>query len=165
MAEINNDKLIDAKFNEDNKPITSKMLNEEDLSEKMPLELTTPTPYDQRDTYYTQILANYNTEYKERRKQIKSMRNIMFWIMLSILSLVVVASLVMFFIIICKSNNSSIDIVAVISVAVSFISTILTIPIIIAKSLFPEKEDNQIIDVLTKLIENDDNIRKDKQSK
>ena len=88
MDEINNDKLIDSKFNEDNKPITSKML-EEETEEKIPLEITTPTPYDQRDTYYTQILANYNTEYKTRRKQIKSMRNIMFWIMLSILLFVV----------------------------------------------------------------------------
>lgn len=160
-----NENLIDTKFNEDDKPITSDMIQEKEEPEQMPLEIPSPTPYDQRDIYYTQILANYNTEYKSRRRQIRGMRNIMFWTMLSILTLVVLASIIMFFIMIFRKNEASADIVSIITVAVTFVSTVLTIPIIIARSLFPEKEDNQIIDVLTKLIENDDNIRKDKNNK
>ena len=154
--------LVDEKFNIDNSPITEEMINEES---SLPEPLEVPlTPYDERDTYYSQILANYNTEYKDRRKQIKLMRNWLFGIMNFILVGVIVSCIVLFFMIVNRWTGSIENIATIITVAVSFVSTILTIPIIIAKSLFPEKEDNQIVDVLTKLIENDENIRKNNKN-
>ena len=91
------------------------------------------------------------------------MRNWLFWLMLTILFGVIISCISIFFIIIANFNATTSEITALITVCVSFISTIITIPVIIAKSLFPEKEDNQIVDVLTKLIENDNNIRNTKK--
>lgn len=158
MSKKKEEKIVDERFPEDGKVITEDIIKQE-MNPLNPSEIPQHSPYEIRDTYYSQLLNNYNEEYKNRREQIKTMRNWMFWTMLSILVAVVVTSIVLFFIIVIKGVNSVEDIVSLVTVGISFISTILTIPIIIAKSLFPEKEDNQIVEVLTKLIENDQNIR------
>lgn len=56
------------------------------------------------------------------------------------------------------SANMS-DIISLLTVGVSLVSTIIAIPLVITKSLFPDKENDQIVGVLTKLIDNDISIR------
>lgn len=157
MSKTKEEKIVDEKFPEDGKQIEDVV---EQVNEVLnPSEIPQSSPYEIRDTYYSQILSNYNAEYISRRKQIKSMRDWMFWIMLSILGLIVVSSFAILIIIVCKRKFSVESVISLITVSVPLVSAILTIPAIIAKSLFPEKEDNQIVEVLTKLIENDNNIR------
>lgn len=157
----NKKNLIDEKFNDDGEEITENMIEED--SKEVPPSMDIPqhlTPYEVRDMYYSTTLSHYNSEYKERRKQIKLMRDVMFWVMLALFAAVIICSIILFFIIICRGVNNTSDIVSLISVLISFITTTIAIPKIMAKSLFPEKEDGQIVQILTKLIENDDNIRK-----
>ena len=114
--------IVDERFPEDGKVITKDIMNQEN-NPLNPSEIPQYSPYEIRDTYYSQLLNNYNVEYKNRRKQIKTMRNWMFWTMLSILVAVVVTSIVLFFIIIIKGVNSVEDIISLITVCVSFISS------------------------------------------
>lgn len=153
------EQLIDEKFSEDGKEITPKLKNEVTPTEELNPVIPNGSPYEIRDVYYSQLLNNYIQEYGKRRKQIKWMRNWLFWLMLGLLFGIITSCVVLFFVILCNFNSTINEIVGLITVCVSFISTIITIPVIIAKSLFPEKEDNQIVDVLTALIENDNNIR------
>lgn len=157
-------KITDEKFSEDGQAITSELKKEKTKIEDLNIVIPDSSPYEIRDIYYSQILNQYIGEYQKRRKQIKWMRNWLFWLMLTILFGVIISCISIFFIIIANFNATTSEITALITVCVSFISTIITIPVIIAKSLFPEKEDNQIVDVLTKLIENDNNIRNTKNN-
>lgn len=157
-------KITDEKFSEDGQAITSELKKEKTKIEDLNIVIPDSSPYEIRDIYYSQILNQYIREYQKRRKQIKWMRNWLFWLMLTILFGVIISCISIFFIIIANFNATTSEITALITVCVSFISTIITIPVIIAKSLFPEKEDNQIVDVLTKLIENDNNIRNTKNN-
>ena len=157
-------KITDEKFSEDGQAITSELKKENTKIEDLNIVIPDSSPYEIRDIYYSQILNQYIGEYQKRRKQIKWMRNWLFWLMLTILFGVIISCISIFFIIIANFNATTSEITALITVCVSFISTIITIPVIIAKSLFPEKEDNQIVDVLTKLIENDNNIRNTKNN-
>ena len=87
------------------------------------------------------------------------MRNILFYSMLTILAFIIVSCVALFILVACNVIFQGSDITAMISIAISLISTVLTIPVIMTKSLFPPKEDNQIVEVLSKMLENDQNIR------
>ena len=116
-------------------------------------------PYDVRDAHYSAILQEYKEEFQSKRKQNYDMRNALFWSMLILLLIVVVACCVALVFTIKNYSNSTTDIVSLATIGISFVSTIIVIPLTITKSLFPEKENDQIVGVLTKLIENDINIR------
>lgn len=116
-------------------------------------------PYDVRDAHYSAILQEYKEEFQSKRKQNYKMRNALFWSMLLLLLIVVVACCIALIIIFKNYSNTTTDIISIATIGISFISTIIVIPLTITKSLFPEKENDQIVGVLTKLIENDINIR------
>ena len=130
--ELKYENIVDEKFSEDDQKITESLMKQEKIPLE-PIELPQSSPYEIRDTYYSQVLLNYNQEYVLRRKQIKWMRNVMFVSMISILIAVVIASIVLFLIIIARGVDTLESLLSLITVCVSFVSTILTIPIIIAK--------------------------------
>lgn len=116
-------------------------------------------PYAIRDAHYAALLFEYKEEFKQRRAQTHKMRNALFWSMLVLLGGISIGCFIGLFIVIKNFTYSVTDIVALSTIGVSFISALIVIPLAITKSLFPEKENDQIVGVLTKLIENDINIR------
>lgn len=120
---------------------------------------TLAEPYAIRDAHYAALLGEYKDEFKDRRAQTYKMRNALFWVMLVLLCGITLACFIGLFIVIKNFTYTVTDIVALSTIGLSFISSLIAIPLAITKSLFPEKENDQIVGVLTKLIENDINIR------
>lgn len=141
-----------------NKKTNKRTLNKNQNKELPPLQKASD-PYAVRDAHYSAILGEYKDEFSSKRHQNYSMRNALFWSMLILLLVVIVACCVSIVFVIKNFSNSTSDIVSIATIGISFISTIIVIPLTITKSLFPEKENDQIVGVLTKLIENDISIR------
>lgn len=160
MAKITKEDFNDAPFDTsgetiNNIPVRKKQKNS---ANNKNLEMR-GEPYDIRDAHYAALLGEYKQEFHDRRLQTHRMRRALFWVMLVLLCGITIASFIGIFVIIKNFNYNTQEIVALATIGVSFISSLIAIPLAITKSLFPEKENDQIVGVLTKLIDNDINIR------
>lgn len=111
----------------------------------------------ERDKLYTKLLERFSDNYEETKKQTKWQKTTFFIVILVLLSGLVVSGVVLLFL--ALNNCSPCNIAIVVGASVDIISSFIAIPTIVAKHLFPEKIDNDVIKVVQLLVGNDKNVR------
>lgn len=110
-----------------------------------------------RDKLYTKLLARFSDNYDETKKQTKWQKTTFFIVILVLLTGLLVSGIVLLYL--ALNNCSPCNIAIVIGASVDIIGSFIAIPTIIARHLFPEKIDNDVIKVVKLLVENDKNVR------
>ena len=114
-----------------------------------------------RDKIYTALLTKFSNHYDDTKKQAKNQKTIFFIVILFLLSGLLISGILLLYLALfnCSVNN----IAVVIGASVDIFGSFIAIPTIIAKHLFPEKIDNDVIKVVQLLVENDKNVRETKR--
>lgn len=124
------------------------------------------TGAEERDEIYTKLLNKYIEEYDRNRKQRRKMKNVFFGFTIAIFVLLIVG-LITLLIVMSVNKTLSVTVGAILSATAfaSIITALITLPTIVAKHLFPENMDCDIVDIVGKMIQNDCEIRKAAESK
>ncbi len=117
----------------------------------------------ERDKHYTILLDYFVSNYDNEKKQTIQLKKYFFGVVLVLLALMGLAGIAILIIALFVDSSSSLPII--IGASVDILAAFITIPTIIARNLFPNKLDKQIISVTKLLIENDEHIRKAKKKK
>lgn len=117
----------------------------------------------QRDVEYTNLFRKYTSNYDADKKQSISLKKKFFWIIMVLFFFLGTSGIVLLFLgFFIKSENA---LAIIITATVNIFTSFIAIPTIIANHLFPKKIDQQIIKVMNLLVQNDDNIRKARETK
>lgn len=111
-----------------------------------------------RDEKYTELLEKFLDNYESDKALARQQKKTFFNFILAFFGILLLAGIALLFIGIFIDSQSSLAII--ISSSVDIIVSFIAIPTIIAKNLFPEKIDNEVIEVVKLLVGNDENIRK-----
>lgn len=111
----------------------------------------------ERDATYTEILQAYLENYKEDKKVVSCQKKAFFWLVIVLFGLVFLLTSIAIILCIFYENNNSLAII--VSSAVALIGSIIALPTIIAKHLFPDTIDDQIVTVVNFMLNNDCSIR------
>lgn len=110
-----------------------------------------------RDKLYTNLLKRFSDNYEVTKEQTKRQKTAFFVVILVLLTGLLVSGIVLLFL--ALNNCSPCNIAIVVGASVDIISSFIAIPTIIAKHLFPEKIDNDVIKIVQLLVENDKDVR------
>ncbi len=111
----------------------------------------------ERDKLYTELLKRFSDNYDDTKRQSKRQKTAFFIVILVLLTGLLVAGIVLLYL--ALNNCSVCNIAIVVGASVDIIGSFIAIPTIIARHLFPEKIDNDVIKVVRLLVENDKNVR------
>lgn len=114
-----------------------------------------------RDKLYTELLTKFSDNYDLTKKQSKTQKTVFFSVVLVFLGILLITGIVILFI--ALFNCSICNVAVVIGASVDILGAFIAIPTIIAKHLFPEKIDNDVIEVVKQLVRNDKHIRELKE--
>ncbi|HEY8390463.1 MAG TPA: hypothetical protein VIL26_05885 [Clostridia bacterium] len=114
------------------------------------------TPEEYRNAKYTELVEDFSKHYREKSKQNRRLKNWFFIIIITLLVIVTIATIALSFIVL-KEDNLIKSVSTIISSFVTLITSFLSLPKIIAKYLFPLKEDDALLDYLTNLRRTDCN--------
>ncbi len=118
--------------------------------------------YVRRNQLYSELLAQYISEYHVKDTWKKWYRVIFFGVtMLSFIG-IIVCSLVVLFLAAHKERPSAADLGAILGSVAGILSSILVLPKIIAEHLFPKDEDVNMISMVKNMQHNDSEIRRDR---
>ena len=106
-----------------------------------------------RNVLLTSLLSNYITQREKRVKTNHTFKNIIFWVFIAILCIMVITTAIVA--IVALRRDSVKNIVALISVLLTFLSSLIIIFEIISKYLFPADEEKDTIEMIRTVIEND----------
>ena len=102
---------------------------------------------------YNELLASFVEHYGKKSRQIRGMKIAYFAIAFSIL-LILLGIMFTVCIVIMRNGHFGVnEVIALISAFTAIVSSILVLPKIIGKHLFPDAEDREILDFLKSLIE------------
>ncbi len=110
-----------------------------------------------RNEKYTDLLGKFANNYENTKKQTLWQKAWFFWIILIFFLGTLTSGIVLLFLALFNDNSSSIAVV--IGASVEIFGSFIAIPLIIAKNLFPEKFDNDVIEIVKLLVKNDKDIR------
>lgn len=116
---------------------------------------------EERDKLYTKLLERFSDNYHTTKKQTKTHKGWFLGIILTLLILLLAGGVTLLFFCLFYDTRSSIAVV--IGASVEIFGSFIAIPTIIAKHLFPEKIDNDVIEIVKLLVENDKDIRNTKE--
>lgn len=109
----------------------------------------------------TEILSNYKLQQQERYKYKKEMKPKVFWLLFSLVCVIVALLIGWCIAFICLHKIDSTSVVALVSGFITCLGSVLSILIIIVKYVFPEGEDANFNTLVTTIIENDTKRIKD----
>lgn len=113
-----------------------------------------------RDRKYTRLLDIFLSNYTSNKKQMYLQKRVFFYSVLALFGVLVISGVgILFFVLFNKEIAANTALAAIIGASIDILGSFIAIPLVIAKHLFPEKVDNDIIDVVKLLVENDSNIR------
>lgn len=112
---------------------------------------------EERDNLYTELLTHFSENYVASKEQSTKQKTAYFIVTLIFLGILLGSGIAILFI--AMFNYSIYNIAVVIGASLDILGTFIAIPTIIAKNLFPEKIDNDVIEVVKLLVENDKNVR------
>lgn len=113
-----------------------------------------------RDGRYTELLETYLLEYETSKNLMYAQKRVFFYTILTFLGILIISGVaILFFALFREGLDDGTALAAIIGASVDILVSFIAIPLVIAKHLFPEKVDNDIIDVVKLLVENDNNIR------
>lgn len=115
-----------------------------------------------RERAYTHLTEDFELNYKETHKQKRKLKSIFFWFIMPLYAIIILGS--MFAIIFSLFINGS-QIEIVLGSVASIIASVIAIPTIIAKYLFPTGEDNDMTQMVNKMQNYDNGIRRLENSK
>lgn len=141
------------------KPIgfdSGKIIRSQDII-KDPMDVIGAVGARVRDRLYTELLKRFSDNYAETKTQTRWQKTTFFIVILILLAGLLVSGIVLLFL--SLNNCSACNIAIVIGASVDIIGSFIAIPTVIAKHLFPEKIDNDVIKVVKLLVENDKNVR------
>lgn len=110
-----------------------------------------------REKAYTKLTEDFELNYKETHKQKRRLKNVFFWFIMPLYAIIILGS--MFAIIYSLFLNGS-QIEIVLSAVASIITSVIAIPTIIAKYLFPTGEDKDMTSMINKMQNYDNGIRR-----
>ena len=146
---------------------TKKKIDEKSSNDDMLLSTSTKESkkeklqYEHRDLMYTSLLQEYIRVYTKKSSCNKKYKLAFFIIAMSAFSLIITVSLISLVIVATKIDSANIlsSALVAISSASGIISSIVVLPKIIAKHLFPTDEDKNMIDMVKNMQDNDSGIR------
>lgn len=105
-------------------------------------------PLDGRDRFYTAIVHSYVDYYQKKSKNNLTLRNLFFWFSFGLL-LCVIAGMILSVVFLCKSCDDMIAMaVGIVASFAGTVASILILPKIIGKYLFPPNEDKHMRELL-----------------
>ena len=113
---------------------------------------------EKRDEKYTELLEKFLSNYSLEKALIIKQKKTFFDFILAFFSILLLSGIALLFLGLFINSQSSLAIV--IGASVDILVSFIAIPTIIAKHLFPEKIDNDVIEVVKLLVGTDENVRK-----
>ena len=134
------------------------MATDESMVEMTVIELK---QYDARDAAYTELLSDYIKSYNSKRKWNTWFKLAFFIVSMAVFIVIIGGSIAA--LIIASLNVADAEVWSVIAISISgvaaTISSIIVLPKIIAKHLFPLDEDKNMIGMVKNMQSNDSGIR------
>ena len=115
--------------------------------------------YSRRNDLYGDILENYISINKEKSNANKLYKFGFFMISMIIFACLTIGPIVVFIIMACKDCPTDADFATILGCVAGIITSIIIIPKIIAKHLFPTDEDTRMIELVKNMQINDSKIR------
>ena len=109
-----------------------------------------------RDIAYTDLADNFVYNYRQTHEQKRFLKNIFFWFIMPLYAIIILGSM---FAVIASLFIAGSQIEVVLGAVASIITSVIAIPTIIAKYLFPIGEDKNMTKMVHKMQEYDNNIR------
>lgn len=110
-----------------------------------------------REKAYTKLTEDFELNYKETHRQKRRLKEVFFWFIMPLYAIIILGS--MFAIIYSLFLNGS-QIEIVLGAVASIIASVIAIPTIIAKYLFPTGEDKDMTSMINKMQNYDNGIRR-----
>ena len=120
--------------------------------------------YKLRNEYYSDLLSEYIDVYNSKTSWNKWYKFFFFLITMLIFIAIITCSIIAVIIVASKDNSNNTDIAVVFSCLAGVVSSIIILPRIIAKHLFPTNEDENMIGMVKNMQKNDALIRSFYQS-
>lgn len=117
------------------------------------------TQCDKRDELYTELFEGVENNYIDTIKTNKKLKNAFFIVALTIFCMIISVSLFVIVVLTFKEPFNYSKISVIVGAITGIISSILVLPQIIAKYLFPSDEAENMLGFLEKMQANDANIR------
>ncbi len=115
-----------------------------------------------REKTYTNLTEDFEINYRETHKQKRTLKSIFFWFIMPLYAIIILGSM---FAIIASLFFEGNQIEIVLGATGSIIASVIAIPMIIAKYLFPTDEDKDMTSMINKMQNYDNGIRKFENSK
>lgn len=116
-----------------------------------------------RNKILTKLLQEFYTDYRITLNDTRKKRSVFYIIAIIILCLVLAANIAMIIAVTFTNIAFNVLIALYVYATLTSVTSIMTIPIIIAKHLFPVERDARIVEMLKSVITNDCQIRELKQ--
>lgn len=110
-----------------------------------------------REKAYTNLTEDFEYNYKETHRQKRILKTVFFWFIMPLYAIIILGSM---FAIIYSLFLKSSQIEIVLSAVASIITSVIAIPTIIAKYLFPTGEDKDMTSMINKMLNYDKGIRR-----
>lgn len=111
----------------------------------------------ERDYHYTRLLGLFLKNYNTEKQQTLIHKQWFLKAVIAVFVLIGVSGIVLLFLALFVDSSNGVAVI--IGACVEIFSAFIAIPIIIAKNLFPEKLDTEVIEIVKVLIDNDKDIR------
>lgn len=119
-----------------------------------------------RDDLYTTLLMKYVNRFNTDQDRYSNMKKSFFWFVLVSMGVIVLGAIIFGIVALaCPNISLAMGIVSVISAFISLMSSIIVLPKIIARHLFPEEKDNETLNLIKALIEDDCKIREAQETR
>ena len=114
-----------------------------------------------RNDAITEVVQEFKSEYSQTNTQRKSFRGIFFKVTMCLFSLLILFCIFIASYSVINFNTNELGSAAIVITALgTIITTVITLPKIIAKHLFPEDERDKSIDMIKAILESDLEMRK-----
>lgn len=151
--EYSYDAFKDSKISEIETPSTSNNLNKT-KSEEIGINQVSA-----RNEIMTNLLKSFSDDYYLISLRVRQERKIVFWATLIFFGLLVVSGIICAILAGVLYNDKLQSILLVVYATISVISSVIALPTVIVKHLFPQEKDSRIVEVLNSIIKNDCQIR------
>ena len=145
---------------EDIVPILSEKLSEEKNVEADDfLKSSDKEAVNKHNDYYSSFLKEYVCNYKQKNKNQKIMKWAFFILIMILMIAIVTIPLICLFVLVNKNNFNTYNLTAILSALAGAITSFIILPKIIAKHLFPSKEDDKTDTIFKSMIDYDNSLR------
>lgn len=118
--------------------------------------------YVRRNQLYTELLAQYISEYRSKDAWKKGYKAVFFTVIMLSFAGIITVSIIALSLVAHKEEPTVTDLGTILGSVAGILSSILVLPRIIAEHLFPKDEDSNMISMVKNMQLNDSEIRRDR---